>query len=66
VGDIDDYLMRLSMGGRTEADMPQEISVMTLVDSVEKDVEGFRHQYDLLSPFHAEPTHTFMPKSSDK
>jgi hypothetical protein len=51
VGDIDDYLMRLSMGGRTEPDMPPALSVLTFVDRVEKDVKGFRHQYDLLSEF---------------
>jgi hypothetical protein len=52
VGDIDDFLMKLSMGSRTNTDiMPQAISVLTFVDRVEKDVEGFRHQYDLLSEF---------------
>jgi hypothetical protein len=52
VGDIDDFLMKLSMGSRTDTDiMPQAISVLTFVDRVEKDVEGFRHQYDLLSEF---------------
>jgi len=52
VGDIDDFLMKLSMGSRTDTDiMPQALSVLTFVDRVEKDVEGFRHQYDLLSEF---------------
>lgn len=51
VGDIDDYLMRLSMGSRTDPAMPPAISVLTFVDRVEKDAEGFRHQYDLLSEF---------------
>ena len=51
VGDIDDYLMKLIMGSRTDPAMPQAISVLTFVDRVEKDVEGFRHQYDLLSEF---------------
>jgi hypothetical protein len=52
VGDIDEFLMKLSMGSRTDTDiMPQAISVLTFVDRVEKDVEGFRHQYDLLSEF---------------
>jgi len=51
VGNIDDYLMRLSMGSRTEPAMPQAISVITFVAHVEKDVQGFRHQYDLLSEF---------------
>ena len=53
VGDIDDFARRSS---RWEAEpiptsCPQAISVLTFVDRVEKDVEGFRHQYDLLSEF---------------
>ena len=51
VGDLDEYLMRLGVGSRTDANMPQAISVLTFVDRVEKDVEGFRHQYDVLSEF---------------
>jgi hypothetical protein len=51
LGDIDDYLMKLVMGSRTHADMPQAISVLTFVDRLEKDAEGFRHQYDILSEF---------------
>jgi hypothetical protein len=51
VGDIDDYLMRLMMGSRTNPELPPAISVLTFVDCVEKDVEGFRHQYDMLSEF---------------
>lgn len=52
VGDIDDFLMKLAMGSRTDSDiMPQAISVLTFVDRVEKDCEGFRHQYDRLSEF---------------
>ncbi|HBY61246.1 MAG TPA: hypothetical protein DEH78_15605 [Solibacterales bacterium] len=51
VGDIDDYLIRLAIGSRTDPVMPQAISVMTFIDRVEKDVEGFRQQYDLLSEF---------------
>jgi hypothetical protein len=52
VGDIDDFLMKLSMGSRTDTDiMPQAISVLTFVDRVEKDVKGFRQQYDRLCEF---------------
>jgi hypothetical protein len=51
VGDIDDYLMKLAMGSRTDSAMPQAISVLTFVDRVNKDVEGFRDQYDRLSEF---------------
>ena len=51
VSDIDNFLMKLSMGSRTDPEMPPAISVLTFVDRVEKDVEGFRHQYDLLSEF---------------
>jgi hypothetical protein len=52
VGDIDDFLMQLAMGSRTDTDItPQAISVLTFVDRVEKDVEGFRQQYGGLSEF---------------
>jgi hypothetical protein len=52
VGDIDDFLMKLSMGSRTDTDiMPQAISVLTFIDRVEKDVKGFRQQYDRLCEF---------------
>ena len=52
VGDVDDFLMKLSMGSRTDTDiLPQAISVLTFVDRVEKDAEGFRQQYDRLSEF---------------
>ena len=51
VGDIDDYLMRLIMGSRTDPAMPQALNILTFVDQVSKEIEGFRHQYDLLSEF---------------
>ena len=51
VGDIDSYLMRLFGGSRVDGNMPQAINVLNFVDCVEKDLEGFRHQYDLLSEF---------------
>jgi hypothetical protein len=52
VGDIDDFLIRLVMGSRTDTDnMPEAISVLTFVKRVEKDVEGFQLQYDRLSEF---------------
>lgn len=51
IGDIDNYLMRLLMGSRNNPELPQPINVMTFVDHVEKDIEGFRQQYDGLSEF---------------
>ena len=51
VGDIDTYLMRLFGGSRIDQYMPQAINVLNFVDAVEKDLEGFRHQYDVLSEF---------------
>jgi hypothetical protein len=51
VGDIDDYLMRLIMGSKTNSDLPQAINVLTFVDHVNKQIDGFRHQYDNLSEF---------------
>jgi hypothetical protein len=51
VGDIDDYLMRLMMASRTYPELLPAISVLTFVDHVEKEIDGFRHQYDMLSEF---------------
>jgi cation transport regulator ChaC len=50
-GDIDDYLIKLGMGSRTDSNMPEALNVLKFIDRVEKDVEGFRHQYDILSEF---------------
>ena len=52
VGKIDEDLMRLLMGSKADADiLPPPINVLNFVDRVEKDIPGFRHQYDRLSEF---------------
>lgn len=51
VGDTDAYLMKLMMGSKTDPDMPQAINVLTFVKRVDKDIEGFCNQYDILSEF---------------
>jgi hypothetical protein len=51
VGDIDDYLMKLIMGSKTDSALPQALNVLKFVDHVNKAIEGFRHQYDLLSEY---------------
>jgi cation transport protein ChaC len=51
LGDIGDYLMKLIMGSKTNPDLPQAINVLTFVDRADKDIDGFRHQYDNLSEF---------------
>jgi hypothetical protein len=52
MGDIDDFLMKLSLGSRTDTDiMPQAINVLNFVDRLEKDVKGLRQQYDRLCEF---------------
>ena len=50
-GEIDDYMMKLLMGSKTDQTLPQPINVLTFVDRANKEVEGFRHQYDVLSEF---------------
>ncbi len=50
-GDIDTYLMKLSLGHRGKGGFPEAISVLTFVDHVEREVEGFRRQYDELSEY---------------
>jgi len=60
VGDIDDYLMKMSMGMATdpptdpetgEAVMPRPIRISKFLDSVEKDIAGFNRQYGYLSEY---------------
>ncbi len=50
-GEIHVYLMKLVMGSKADPAAPEALNVMKFVDSVEKDVKGFRHQYDILSEF---------------
>lgn len=49
LGDVDDHLMRLAMGTRNWGETPAAVSVLTFVDSVDKEFKGFRVQYDSLS-----------------
>jgi len=53
VGDIDNYLMKLSVGTRnwTDDGSPEAVSVLTFVDCGEKTFKGFRHAYDGLSEY---------------
>lgn len=52
LGSIHNDLVRLSMGSKTDADiLPAPINVLTFVDLVGRDIEGFRQQYDRLSEF---------------
>jgi hypothetical protein len=51
VGDIDEYLMKLLMGSKNDPAVPVPVNVMTFVDYVDKEIVGFRSQYDSLSEF---------------
>lgn len=57
VGDIDDYLMRLTMGTATTdpnvADpvLPRPVKVGAFLKKVDRDIQGFSHQYGLLSEY---------------
>lgn len=51
VADIGDYMMRLMMGSKTDLTVREAINALTFVDRVDKDISGFRHQYDSLSEF---------------
>lgn len=57
VGDIDDYLMKLMMGTATgdsnAADpvLPRPIKIGKFLEAVERDVQGFSHQYGVLSEY---------------
>jgi hypothetical protein len=60
VGDVDEYLMKLAMGNATgwpensapgaEA-MPRPVMVGKMLEQAEKDIEGFSHQYGVLSEY---------------
>ncbi|MGC1107840.1 MAG: hypothetical protein WA876_15020 [Candidatus Acidiferrales bacterium] len=60
LGDIDDYLMKMSMGMATdpptdpatgEPIMPRPVRIGTFLNCVEKDIEGFSRQYGYLSEY---------------
>jgi len=61
VGDADEYLMKLAMGTATgwpETDtstdvltMPRPIKIGAFLKQVEKEIEGFSHQYGVLSEY---------------
>jgi hypothetical protein len=53
VGDIDTYLMKLISGVKIPDDpvFPQAINILTIIDKANKEVEGFRHQYDVLCEY---------------
>jgi GNAT superfamily N-acetyltransferase len=51
IGSVDEDLMSLLMGSRSNPDLPKATNVLTFVDCVDKEVEGFRRQYDGLSEF---------------
>jgi hypothetical protein len=53
VGDIDTYLMKLISGVKLPDDpvFPQAVNILTIIDKVNKEAEGFRHQYDVLSEY---------------
>jgi hypothetical protein len=50
-GEIDKHLTRFVMGHRNNEQMPMAINVMTCIDHVEKQIDGFRRHYDVLSEY---------------
>lgn len=60
VGDIDDYLMKVAVGIATDApttddttrvDFPRPVRVSAFLKQADKDIEGFSHQYGILSEY---------------
>jgi hypothetical protein len=51
IGDIDQCVMRLMFGNRVEPEMEKAINVLSFVDKVDRDVPGFRKNYERLSEF---------------
>jgi hypothetical protein len=60
VGDMDEYLMKLAMGTATgwpensvpsAVAMPRPVKVGKMLEQTEEDIEGFSHQYGVLSEY---------------
>ena len=55
VGNIDEYLMKMyvgiATGAPTEVVMPRPVRVGKFLESVEKDIPGFNHQYGILCEY---------------
>lgn len=70
LGKIDADLMRLQFGSKQWEEFPTAINVLTFVDTVDKDIEGFRKQYDALSeiahPNYAGTTGLFSTMDREK
>ena len=51
LGDSAQHLRRLHLGSKRNPAMPEAVNVLNFVDRVERDVKGFREQYDMLSEY---------------
>ena len=49
--DIHEQLVRLLTGFKNEATFPAAVNVLTTIDTLDRKVPGFRHEYDRLSEF---------------
>lgn len=47
--DLDDKVMALLMGHRNVDDMPQAVNILSMVDRIDKLIDGFRKMYDVMS-----------------
>ena len=73
VGDVDEYLMKLAMGNATgwpensapgAGAMPRPVKVGKMLEQAEEDIEGFSHQYGVLSEYaHPNWAGTVLPYS---
>jgi hypothetical protein len=70
LGEIDADLMRLQFGNKQWEEFPSAINVLTFVNTIDKDIEGFRKQYDALSeiahPNYAGTTGLFSTMDREK
>ena len=54
VDDLYDLLLKLNLGSKdpaAKADFPEAVGTLTFVKHVEKEIEGFAHQYDVLCEY---------------
>ena len=51
IGEADQRIMQLLMGSKVDPNLEKAVNVLTCIDSVDRTIPGFRHQYDHLSEF---------------
>lgn len=51
VGDIDDFLMKVSFGRKDDKELPEPYNILTAIKHIDKEFKGFEGAYNSLSEF---------------